>query len=1424
MGKKLTISIDMGAKNNGVFIVKSEGKAIESKKASCIVVDNINFSKVSRTHNRHKDRNYKRRDMAKKLLAELVDIQSFNEEQQELVRGLLNNRGYTFLSTATEFEMVTDETVEFLVAYIEPLLKQKIKDEFEAFLTNEFDDEEELLEFLERTITTITAKSSELESFTKKRIILSDIEALESRNITKFKAFSYIKGILFKYEYRDLGKNQDAITKALKKEDIDLSKIDFEKEKKLIASLEFDAKSVESKKEIVDDLKLLKAFLQNVEKEIKTGSKPRKKYLSEIKDEIDELSFIENKEAFYNLVGNISNLQLRVLRKFYNNNSKHRDKYKILKNYFLTHHYKSEKERSQRKALFTELNKYSTIEEFFKSTNPTLTIPPYEDMNNRDTYKCNSMLINPELIDDTLKESIDFLLKQSEFDRLTISQEGEFKKENLVKGSVVSGNKLIKRDFTYSKYLQRIFDATEEVTTKELNPRNVFKYKKTFERGEISSVEMFKRVFGERVYKIFEPIAERYYREESKIMSGIYEESTFMFVKCNTNTPYKDNVKEVLLKPIYSYAFTKEEAEKFLIGIENSRGLKASMQRIADEAKRHQNAFYHVVQACYENEKCINDKDIKSIVNNIESNFQLLKSILENELEIKNSYFKDVPSVTAKNLSRVLNIFKQTYEILFKDLKGFSKTCKHCSQENALRSDENYVIGKRLLSDVAKPIDGMLDMMLDRIAYEITEEIGEADISDVVDLEILLEQNRFEFEDGLLDIKKKSKLSDTERVKREKFQKLNVNVCPYSGKSFAKGDYDHILPQSKGIYNSKANMIYVSTEGNQKIKGARVYTLEMIASEHLKALFKTDELPKIREIIKIGIESIKKEEFKNFDNLKLHQQIAMRYALFMRDTEEFNKAFELLKLDKLKTITNGTQKRLARFVYEKLVEKFPKSFENEKIDVHSKTVNSELVSTTRNILAESQKELEKPEIQDSHSHCIDAMVVFYLANAKIKGHKHRQKENLGTLEPMFGFDEVYLSESKINRLSKKRTFITSLKKEQGSYPLFDSTIYSESYYHIKKDELKEKEITLLIEHGLLYHYVKNRKESLSSVDELMENHVYKIDVEVTSNLLYKLFLKADRERLSQLKFLDDLRYSTSRKEIEDIFFDKTKTKLLSFEAIKAKNKNKTIPRYSQKLYKAVYKKLNDAELFKDVDGKKILESEKLNHLLRELFESKQSDESKKERKRGKKRHKYTLPILGSPNFRINRGNSWQVLGNKDISAKWYIIDGEIKPIPFFSKNTIPLKITDLLDCLLIDEQTKSIYEVNVEIKEISEYVSKLKYLVTSKDKMLVIVTLKKEAFYDIDFNNFTSNGVDCKYEIDKGFKQLVSLYLNRILEKNEQDILQEYIGKLRNEKNKKDKTKYTGSAKVLENLEKTITIQYTAFIQKKKQIILENLK
>ena len=176
-------------------------------------------------------------------------------------------------------------------------------------------------------------------------------------------------------------------------------------------------------------------------------------------------------------------------------------------------------------------------------------------------------------------------------------------------------------------------------------------------------------------------------------------------------------------------------------------------------------------------------------------------------------------------------ILKQTYNILFYDLSGFSKTCKSCTKENALRSDENFTIGKRLLSDVAKPIDGMLDMMLDRLAYEVTEQITEDDINGCEKLEILLEQNRFEFEENLNDIKRANDSSI------KKYKNETRNICPYTGDFFDKGEYDHILPQSKEVYNSKANLIYCSSKGNRE-KSNTVYLLSNLHKKHLKTFYR----------------------------------------------------------------------------------------------------------------------------------------------------------------------------------------------------------------------------------------------------------------------------------------------------------------------------------------------------------------------------------------------------------------------------------------------------------------------------------------------------------------------------------------------------------------------------------------------------------
>ena len=333
----------------------------------------------------------------------------------------------------------------------------------------------------------------------------------------------------------------------------------------------------------------------------------------------------------------------------------------------------------------------------------------------------------------------------------------------------------------------------------------------------------------------------------------------------------------------------------------------------------------------------------------------------------------------------------------------------------------------------------------------------------------------------------------------------------------------------------------------------------------------------------------------------------------------------------------------------------------------------------------------------------------------------------------------------------------------------------------------------------MYVNRNNKKCFLKNIEELNEKTIYKIDVQKTSNLLHELFRARDKNSLSKLKFLDMLRYATSRKPIEDIFFDKNREKLLPFDKIK------NIPPYSQKTFKAIYKQLKELpNLFVEKNSKKVLNEKIFNDFVETLYKSKQKNPLV--RKRGKKRHKYSLPITGSPKFRVKRGDIWQVYGNKDIASKNYIIDGEIKPISYFSKNVVPLKVADLIDCLLVDKNTPTVYDVEINISEVNKYLNALKYIVTEKARCMVIASFKKRAF-EIDFDKLEV--FDGKK--DNEFKKFIKLYID-----NKELLLSDYIGAIRDGLNGKAAVLYLGKEEIV--------LEYKAAINKAKKVNFKKFK
>jgi hypothetical protein len=1170
--KKLSIAIDMGAKNTGVFVVKSKNDKIVEKKAFTVILGKnaLNFSKISRRNNRHRVRNQKRRKLAKRLLWEILDKNSFDNKQIESIQGLLNRRGYIFLSSDLEFEI-----------------------------------DDKLLDFFEN--------DEELRSFTSKNEFLEYFSELEDEAVEKIDDF--------------------------------IDKIPPKK------------------------FKSFKDFLLSIKREIQTGSKPRKNYLKEIKTEIEEYNFIKNREKFYNLIGNISNLQLRLLRKYFNQkfDDKFDDKklYKKLNDYFKRFHNKEFEEN-----LLPKFNKFNSSKEFLENCNPELTIPPYEDMNNRGTYKCNSLLIKDELAD-KLQNSINKLLNTEYFEIL--------KEENL----------------SNSQLLQRILDINSKFIDKDIYPRNLFKYHK----GDFN---WYKNILGND-YTAFSQFAKKYFEEETEIINGIYKKDS-IFKKCNLNTPYKNNIKEILLKPVYNYEFTPKEAEEFRKYIENYGKIHGNLtllgffRKTYDDYKKYQNSFYTLILDEYEKQQT---KEIKSFYKNIDKVLEILNK------------FRDFKFNSQKeNIKRVANIIIQTYSILFKEIKGFNKTCKHCTIENSKRSKEENPIAKRILSDVSKPIDGMLDMVLDRIAFEISEEI---DVDNIDELEIILEQNKFKFEENLADIKgKKVK-------KREDNDLLKSEICPYTGEKIKDGEYDHILPRSKELFNSKANLIYCSSKGNRE-KLNKSYTIENLSSKHLKDIFKTDNMESIKKFIEENINNIDENTYTNFDNLSLKEQKAFRYALFFNhNSSVFKKAKQLLVKDKIKLYSNGTQKRFARLIYEKL---------GINIPVKVKLVDSREVSATRFELSYNSKtgevnEILKETIQKPHSHSIDAMVVFYLSHN-------------------FEWDEIYLTKSNIKNISKRKPLIQA-GNDIKSFQLFQDSIYKENYKHISKDD---KNIDKLLKYEILYQNKNSQKESVYSKEEIKD--IVKVDVNKLSSLLFKLFETKDEKSLTELKVLDKYRFNTIKDDIKNIFYDK-KGKLISYKEFLALKQ----PIYMEKTYKAVYSKLKEIEENNLDYEQEMSKFFKLGN-----------------RKRGKKRHIFSISKNGqNAKFRIRRNGQFVVLGGENLATKTYLIGNSLKSIPFFSKNVLPLKIEDVVKCLELTDKAQHIYEVKIDITEIEEYVKQLVYYVAEASRIIVEVTFKKNIFEFDKIEEF--NG-----KKDEKFREFLEKYIqNRKLK------LFEYIGSIRDSLN-----------------------------------------
>ena len=1133
--KKFSINVDMGAKNNGVFLASIEGAnsaKITNKSAFNVKIDkgeNFVLDRANRLAKRHTRRSFDRdcfvlrfagqifdldklptrKELLEKIENQKIEYKKELKEPKELIFGLFKNRGFNYQNIKIKDEVFDDENFICLLEKFNVLKEYgyefsecRCLEDFENFINQKADELSNSNSF----------KDDMLNFLNKQSEIINDIkEFYDTTNNLSDKA---------------LKNNAKAIEMA--QQEINALDKDDENLANLQTKLENLQKNYPKFVEILKDkdktltLKFVKFFnelINAAKSELERNNKHRKAYLKDINKELNssdnkilawEYDEIFNnlrdkvegkkwsKDEFYKFVGNVANIQTRVWRRYFNfANYKmpnfDKDKLKIyddsklakqiLRNFRdFRYEKKHEKDTFEKiKPIMQNLMKELKSKKeqksllaltFLKSTDPVLTIPPYESRINKNPRACNAMSINPENITLNLTKITKKIFANNEFGFLLINENGEITTPNFNDKNITA------------KYLQRFLDISKsKLNDSGLYPRNLI-------QDNAKKIENFKRFFAlsdDEITKFVE-FSRAYYDEVDSAKKGVLKGDILKV--CGLHTPHKHKNKAELISALFIKniknhgQISSEEFDKLCDFMQNtgeykSKAKNTKTRKIAkffedlDEVRKsYQNAFFHealnTLKALNEN----NDKNLDANLRKIVQDYEIIaKSIQEN---IK--FCKFQTPFEASNLATNLNYLLQLGDIIFSDKNaGFLKTCKEHTMENLLRSG-GEAMASRLPSNSGKLINGKIEMYLDRLAYEIIKQSPNLD--DFDEVEINVEMNKFAFEENAVAVGLKKQAKKAKNAKSW--------ICPYSVKveniSESNCEYDHIIARNdKGfniVFNSTANLIPCKSSANLE-KSNKIYKLDDLNKTHLKSVFGTSNQAEIKDFISKNLATIDEKTYTNFYNLSKKEQIAFRYALFLREGKDFQKAVRLLNQDKIKGYSNGTQKRFVNL----LIEKIKKLSKIQKFSVNF--IDSKMLSATRTELSIMREDIRKQNIQDSHSHCIDASLVFHLANSKLIKNSNSQREFLYDY-----FDEIYLSQSEI--ITPKNKQYLELKTNIARKRLFDDSVYSLVYEQCDNGKfIRIEDLKTLRDLGLL-HTRKNGKKIQVPAGQAIDENTIKI--------------------------------------------------------------------------------------------------------------------------------------------------------------------------------------------------------------------------------------------------------------------------------------------------------------------------------------------
>ncbi len=926
------------------------------------------------------------------------------------------------------------------------------------------------------------------------------------------------------------------------------------------------------------------------------GHKPRADYLKNLFSDLQRgdsrlakvIAAFGGVERFHHVIGNISNLQLRAERWYFN--APHmvkgdcwepqRLKQSLVRAFKYFHPAQEGDEKKRLADLVRELEASEDILEALCTIDPQRTIPPYEDQNNRRPPVDQTLYLSPEKLnaqlgeawigwaksfakaDPRLEEGLDEILALT--DRVSrIARDGR--------------QPLPVLQYRFAYILQRVLDRS-----RLLDPCAI----RAQAHGAVlgTARNKLEEVIGSQHADRFLAFAAGYYDEADSAKVGLWMPQTSQYLeRSDLHPPMKKKILPMLVGNVLQQ--TPAKGERFMAvvwdakvgGRSTVRSVCAAIEKVRKDNGGDFNRLYQraLLRKKLGQKLTAEDKAFVAVSEKVEA----AAFVIAREL-----------GLTESEKAKFANPYSlaQCYTLIETERDGFTSVSVAAHHETNWRMQLTEGTDKdgakvmcancsRLPADAARPFDGVVRRVIDRKAWEIAKRMAKSVRQHVnfqqgmVEVPLFVEENRFEFSASLAELKhnalarKKMQEKSSVQTKRwmakeDRIKAASRGVCPYTGKAIGvNGEIDHVIPRSLTkksvgtVFNAEPNLIYVSQEGNQK-KGDQAYRLRDLSPAYLTAVFRSASPVEVEQTIERTVADLQAHgRLRFFDLLSESEQDCVRHALFLEDFSPARLAVLEMLGNQRKARVNGTQMWLVRCLVQKLGEELSPWCEKtgNQLRFFVSAVSPEVSMRLRSALGEVNPAMKKPDVQPAASHTLDALCALAVGSDGF----FADEPALAEAESLAA---VYPASCDIVQIQRKPL---EEKSQFGGAPLFKDGIYAEQYLplftlggkvfagYVSKPaedgtmpgavEVTGKEPQQLLE-VLSPYFVRPFK------GDAAKNETYRIDrLKAATLLVEAAHAVVSEEKLKVARLLDGLTFCTKRCTVVGAFWDSVKKALVA---------------------------------------------------------------------------------------------------------------------------------------------------------------------------------------------------------------------------------------------------------------------------------------